>query len=34
MDDLVRFCCLNSECPEHDKRGAGNPVGDQPIRGS
>ena len=24
MDDLSRFCCLNSECPEHGKRGAGN----------
>jgi LacI family transcriptional regulator len=24
MDDLARFCCLNSDCPEHGKRGAGN----------
>ena len=24
MDDLSCFCCLNSECPEHGKRGAGN----------
>ena len=24
MDDLSRFCCLNSRCPEHGKRGAGN----------
>src|SRR5438045_891083 len=24
MDDLSRFCCLNSHCPEHGKRGAGN----------
>ena len=24
MDDLSRFCCLNSECPEHGQRGAGN----------
>lgn len=24
MDDLSRFCCLNSECPEHGERGAGN----------
>ena len=24
MDDLSRFCCLNSACPEHGKRGAGN----------
>ena len=24
MDDLSRFCCLNSGCPEHGKRGAGN----------
>ena len=24
MDDLSRFCCLNSECPGHGKRGAGN----------
>jgi LacI family transcriptional regulator len=24
MDDLSRFCCPNSECPEHGKRGAGN----------
>ena len=24
MDDLSRFCCLNFECPEHGKRGAGN----------
>ena len=23
MDDLSRFCCLNSGCPEHGKRGAG-----------
>jgi LacI family transcriptional regulator len=24
MDDLSRFCCLNSECPDYGKRGAGN----------
>ena len=24
MDDLSRFCCLNCDCPEHGKRGAGN----------
>ena len=24
MDDLSRFCCLNSECSEHGRRGAGN----------
>ncbi len=24
MDDLPRFCCLNSDCPDHGKRGAGN----------
>ena len=24
MDDLSRFCCLNSACPDHGKRGAGN----------
>ena len=24
MDDLSRFCCLNSACPEHGERGAGN----------
>ncbi len=24
MDDLSRFCCLNSACPEYGKRGAGN----------
>ena len=24
MDDLSRFCCLNSDCPEQGKRGAGN----------
>jgi len=24
MDDLSRFCCLNSDCPDHGKRGAGN----------
>ncbi len=24
MDDLSRFCCRNSGCPEHGKRGAGN----------
>jgi LacI family transcriptional regulator len=24
MDDLSRFCCLNSECPQHGKRAAGN----------
>jgi transposase-like protein len=24
MDDLSQFCCLNSDCPEHGKRGAGN----------
>src|SRR5947209_19806246 len=24
MDDLARFCCLNSDCPDYGKRGAGN----------
>ena len=24
MDDLRRFCCLNSDCPDHGKRRAGN----------
>jgi LacI family transcriptional regulator len=24
MDDLSRFCCLNSDCPAYGKRGAGN----------
>ena len=24
MDDLSRFCCLNSDCPDHGRRGAGN----------
>jgi LacI family transcriptional regulator len=24
MDDLSSFCCLNCDCPEHGKRGAGN----------
>ena len=24
MDDLSRFCCLNSDCLEHGKREAGN----------
>jgi LacI family transcriptional regulator len=24
MDDLSRFGCLNSDCPDHGKRGAGN----------
>ena len=24
MDDLSRFCCLNSDCLEYGKRGAGN----------
>ena len=24
MDDLSCFCCLNSRCPDHGKRGAGN----------
>jgi LacI family transcriptional regulator len=24
MDDLARFCCQNSECPDYGKRGAGN----------
>ena len=24
MDDLSRFCCLNSGCPDHGERGAGN----------
>lgn len=24
MDDLSRFCCLNSRCTDHGKRGAGN----------
>lgn len=24
MDDLSRFCCLNSECPDHGVRGLNN----------
>ena len=24
MDDPSRFCCLNSDCPDRDKRDAGN----------
>ena len=24
MDDLTRFCCLNSDCPDYGKRGHGN----------
>lgn len=24
MDDLSRFCCMNSRCPDHGKRGSGN----------
>src|SRR4051794_25380408 len=24
MDDLACFCCMNSRCPDHGKRGAGN----------
>lgn len=24
MDDLSPFCCLNSDCPDYAKRGAGN----------
>ena len=24
MDDLSRFCCLNSDCPDHGRRDAGN----------
>ena len=24
MEDLARFCCLNPDCPDHGKRGAGN----------
>jgi hypothetical protein len=24
MDDLGQFCCLNEECPDYGKRGAGN----------
>ncbi len=24
MDDLSRFCCQNSECPDYGKRGGGN----------
>ena len=24
MDDLARFCCLNSRCPDYGRRGAGN----------
>ena len=24
MEDLTRFCCLNCDCPDHGKRGAGN----------
>jgi transposase-like protein len=23
-EDLSRFCCLNEQCPDHGKRGAGN----------
>lgn len=24
MEDLSRFCCLNSDCPDHEKRNHGN----------
>jgi transposase-like protein len=24
MEDLKTFCCVNSDCPEHDKRDGGN----------
>jgi LacI family transcriptional regulator len=24
MDDSMRFCCLNPDCPDHGKRGHGN----------
>ena len=24
MDDLAHFCCLNSQCPDAGRRGAGN----------
>ena len=24
MDDLSRFCCMDSGCPEHGRRGGGN----------
>ena len=24
MDDLAPFCCLNPDCPDHGRRGAGN----------
>src|SRR5262245_19597038 len=24
MEGLSRFCCLNSDCPDHGRRGAGN----------
>lgn len=24
MDDLARFCCQNTDCPDYGKRGAGN----------
>ena len=24
MDDLGRFCCLNPDCPDYGRRGAGN----------
>jgi transposase-like protein len=24
MNDLSRYCCLNCDCPDHDKRGAAN----------
>jgi LacI family transcriptional regulator len=24
MDDLSRFCCQNSDCPDHGQRGGGN----------
>jgi LacI family transcriptional regulator len=24
MDDLSKFCCQNSRCPDHGKRGGGN----------
>ena len=24
MDDLSRFCCQNSQCPDYGRRGAGN----------
>ena len=32
MDDLSRFCCLNSQCPDHGRPGREKPLGLWPLR--